>query len=234
MKLHQTIRTLNNSRGFSLIELMVAIAIFSIVVTTIVAAFQSQLRSHITQQQVADMQQNGRGAMALIKRDLRDGGWPPNGDANTSITTTPTSLIIVNDFHNGLDDDGDGVIDDPEEKWMPDGDSDDFGERIVYTVNADNELTRNGEPLGLNIEVMDIVLVNAAGTPAAPDDMVAAQISLIARAGEGATPSVLSNKHTDTREYRNKQDEVILPAQNDLFRRMILTTEVKLRNYDVK
>lgn len=56
------------------------------------------------------------------------------------------------------------------------------------------------------------------------------KIGLIpARAGQNPRQG-LPNKKVDNKVYRNQQDQVVLPSQNDRFRRNILTTQVSCRN----
>ena len=60
--------------GFTLIELLVALAIGSIVLTVMFTMFRSSNRSYITQDYVAEMQQNLRVAMLYVSRDVRMAG----------------------------------------------------------------------------------------------------------------------------------------------------------------
>lgn len=59
------------NKGFSLIEVMVAIAIFMIIMTGVYAVFESQQKSYVAQREVAAMQQNLRASMYMISRDVR-------------------------------------------------------------------------------------------------------------------------------------------------------------------
>ncbi len=52
-----------NKKGFTLVELLVAMAISTMVMAAIYSTYHVQLRSHITQQTVVEMQQNARAAM---------------------------------------------------------------------------------------------------------------------------------------------------------------------------
>jgi len=66
-----------NTDGFTLLELMVAMAIAAIVLAAIYAAFDVQMRRHTSEQQVVEMQQNIRAAMFLLKKDIRLAGYSP-------------------------------------------------------------------------------------------------------------------------------------------------------------
>ena len=76
----------NNSNGFTLIELVVAMFIAGIVSIAIFTAFKSQQKSYLIQDQVAEMQQNLRAAMLMTSRDVRMAGFL-SGDYVNSIET---------------------------------------------------------------------------------------------------------------------------------------------------
>jgi prepilin-type N-terminal cleavage/methylation domain-containing protein len=57
--------------GFTLIELLVAMALAMVIMAGIYRTFMSQQESYVVQDQVAAMQQNLRGAMYVITRDLQ-------------------------------------------------------------------------------------------------------------------------------------------------------------------
>ena len=67
--------------GFSLIEIMVAMAISSIVITAMYEIFYSQQRSYINQDQVAEMQQNLRAGSYLMTKEIRSAGFDPTRSA---------------------------------------------------------------------------------------------------------------------------------------------------------
>jgi type IV pilus assembly protein PilW len=61
--------------GFTLIELMIAMAIAGLVLTVVYAAFGSQLRTHVGQQMTLEIQQNIRAAFTLMQHDIRMAGY---------------------------------------------------------------------------------------------------------------------------------------------------------------
>jgi type IV pilus assembly protein PilW len=218
-----------NHHGFSLIELMVAIAISSIVLAAIYSAYRSQLGTYVTQQTIVDMQQSARSAMYLMQREIRLAGYDPTGNADAGIVVANNNSIT---FTMDL---------------TEDGDLNDAGEQIVYSLNGD-DLRREDVNAGsgpqaaaLNIDALNFVYLDANGNnlldyglvpPAVPvaslADITAVQITIVARAGENVP--VLTPDHTDTRTYHNQQDDVVLNAQHDNFRRLILTAAVTCRN----
>jgi prepilin-type N-terminal cleavage/methylation domain-containing protein len=62
-------------RGFTLVELLVALTVSAIVLTILASAVRSQGRSTVFQTGQADMQQNVRGALDLFRRELRMAGY---------------------------------------------------------------------------------------------------------------------------------------------------------------
>lgn len=104
-------------------------------------------------------------------------------------------------------------------------------------------LMRNGQVVAANIDALNFVYlgVNPADNScdedcllvapvANPEDIRSIQIALIARSG--ATVRTLSTDYTDTTTYSNQPpaNQIILPAQNDNFRRVRLLTNVRCRN----
>jgi type IV pilus assembly protein PilW len=66
--------------GFTIIELMIAIAIAAILVSAIYVSVISQQKTQFTQQLVVDMQQNARAALFLMQREIRMAGFDPTWD----------------------------------------------------------------------------------------------------------------------------------------------------------
>jgi type IV pilus assembly protein PilW len=71
---------LKNNKGFTLIEILVALSIDFIILAGIYAAFYSQQKSHVKEQQVVDAQQNVRGSAVFMAREIRLAGM----DSQTS------------------------------------------------------------------------------------------------------------------------------------------------------
>lgn len=72
---------LPHQKAFSLVELMIAIAIGLVLLVGLIQVFQSSKRSYTIQDSLARMQENGRYAMDLLRSDLRlSGYWGGNAD----------------------------------------------------------------------------------------------------------------------------------------------------------
>jgi type IV pilus assembly protein PilW len=216
--------------GFTLVELMVAMTIAAIVITVVVGAMVSQQKNHITQESLVDMQQGLRAAMEIIGFELKMAGYDPTSTAGASILTANTAELQFQIDRNG-DGDFDGgelvrfaLTNDANRDGIADGTPCDLGRAL------DGGLL---QPLAENIDALNFVYFDANGnvlaTPVAnPLAIGSIQISLVARSG-----SVLPGffiRHRDSKIYHNRQGDVILPAQNDEFRRMEIVHEFKGRN----
>jgi len=71
-----------NDKGFTLVEILVAIAITVVVMGSIFYAFKSQQDSYVVQSQVTTMQQTLRGGMYMLTRDVQMAGYYTNFDPN--------------------------------------------------------------------------------------------------------------------------------------------------------
>jgi type IV pilus assembly protein PilW len=67
--------TCTRRSGFTLIELMIAMAIAGLVLTAVYAAFGSQLRTHVGQLMTVEIQQSIRAAFTLMQHDIRMAGY---------------------------------------------------------------------------------------------------------------------------------------------------------------
>ena len=76
----------NRSKGFTLIEILIALSISSIVMVAIYQTFNSQQKSYIIQEDVAAMQQGLRASMFLLTNDIRMAGYDSQLSGNFGIT----------------------------------------------------------------------------------------------------------------------------------------------------
>lgn len=106
--------------GYTLIELMVAMAIFSIVMTAIYETYQYQQRVYEKNENVIAMQQEGRAGRYFMTRELQMAGYNPLGTAdNATIVRANGAEMVVRCDLNG------------------DGDTDDDRERARFALTAD-------------------------------------------------------------------------------------------------
>ncbi len=72
--------------GFSLIELLIAMAIIGLVIGVFHQSTRTRRKAYVTQNQVCAMQQNLRAAMVHMVRDIKMAGFDPLGSDNFGIT----------------------------------------------------------------------------------------------------------------------------------------------------
>ena len=106
-----------HAQGFTLIELMLAIAIAGIVMASFYSVYISQQSSYLRQEEVASMHQNIRSAMYYMGREIRMAGLDPTGQAGAGIVKNDSDLIQFTEDIQGQDkeDPPDGVIGPTEE-----------------------------------------------------------------------------------------------------------------------
>jgi type IV pilus assembly protein PilW len=92
----------NKRDGLTLIELLIALVLSSILIAALYRAFISQQKSYTVQDQVADMQQNVRGAIGQMVKEIRMAGYGGNlailGSVNgftDMITPASNSITII-------------------------------------------------------------------------------------------------------------------------------------------
>ncbi len=120
-----------NNRGFTLVELMITLAIASMVLAGIYQVYQSQLKSYVVQNAIRDTQEDLRSAFYYLERTIRMAGFDPNRGARA---TMPSQLGLLPDlsyFGNEHEDVRTSFADDDvnESKFKS----------IVFTLNANGE-----------------------------------------------------------------------------------------------
>ena len=109
-----------------MVELLVVLAVSSILLSLMYQVYRSQLKTHTTQQELVEMQQNMRAVLYLMEREVRMAGHGPNGGvADPAITTAQIdNIAFAMDLTGGT-------------SLEPcDGDTGDPGERINYFIDA--------------------------------------------------------------------------------------------------
>jgi type IV pilus assembly protein PilW len=154
----------NNPKGFTLVELMVAMAAGLIVMIAIYVAYENHSRSHVTQQLVVEMQQNARAAMNLMKREIRMMGYDPAATDGVDNEDPDDGQIDAADIDESA---GSGVLIAEENRIQFTADfsyssatadvtlPDLLGtnENLLYTL-AGNQLQRNGQIVAYDIEAV--------------------------------------------------------------------------------
>src|SRR5215470_4190161 len=84
--------------GFSLTELMVSMTIGMIILAAVTTTFMSQTKVYNAQQQINEMEQNARGVLDIMTRELKMAGYKPNGGSFSGVTYSTTQLMIQSDL----------------------------------------------------------------------------------------------------------------------------------------
>ena len=228
-------------QGFTLVELMIAMAISGFIVSAIYMAYISQQRTYTAQDQVAEMQQNLRAAMTILSNEIRMAGYDGGQGTNHSScgfggTSSSPGILTVNsnqlDFSLDLNNDGD---------------CQDSGERLTYSLYTTNGIQKLGRSdqgaqnraVASNIDRIEFLYKDAVGSPTTTLAQVrSVQISMLARAGK-PDPRYTNNKvycpasnplNIATGQCMNPAPAAIWGPYNDNYRRRLLITTINCRN----
>lgn len=236
--------------GFTLIEMMITLAISSLIIGAIYSSYLVQQHSYLVQEQVAQMQQNLRAALMVMSREIRMAGYDPTESAGAGITAATTGQISftmdITDNTGTGDGDGDtgdsgevidygfSVADDAGRDGIPDADSD--GDGVPDTVSLGRQVGGTGgyQPIAENIQAIEFRYLDATGTdlldpttgvvPAASLGSIrSVQVAILARSAQP------DRKYTNTRTYTTPSGSIWGPY-NDNYRRRLLVTTIQCRN----
>jgi type IV pilus assembly protein PilW len=87
-----------NRAGFTLVELMVSMGIGMVILAAVTTTFMSQTRIYNAQEQINEMQQNARGVLDILSRELKMAGYKPSGGGFNGITYSTTQLMVQADL----------------------------------------------------------------------------------------------------------------------------------------
>jgi len=100
-----------DQRGFTLLELLVASAVFGVVIVGALTMFATANRSYRISQTRAESHQNARAALELIARELRVAGYDPSDTISVLTSATPIQTGGSNGLTFVADVTDDGVLD---------------------------------------------------------------------------------------------------------------------------
>src|SRR5262244_4048349 len=144
---------LKKTEGFTLTELMVSMAIGMVMLAAVTTTFMLQTKTYNAQQQINEMEQNARGVLDVITRELKMAGYKPNGGTFDGVTYSVSQLMIQADL------DGNGGI----------STSSSANEQITYAYDSTNKrITRKMgtgtvEALADNITAFTFSYLNSSG-----------------------------------------------------------------------
>ena len=142
----------NTKDGFTIIELLIAIAIMGIIIGALFSFSIAQRKYFSLQAQISEMTQNTRAALDMIAGEVAMAGYSPSGTASSRIPYNLSQLQIYADV------DGNGVETDP-------------NENITYTYDASNKRilrsTPGGgnQPFSENVQSFIFEYLDAQGNP---------------------------------------------------------------------
>jgi type IV pilus assembly protein PilW len=87
-------KTLDNKKGFSLVELLICLAILGVVLTAVYKLFISANKSQVAQDLEVEMQQNARSAADFLVREMRNISTISCLDNTTTACSPDTDKII--------------------------------------------------------------------------------------------------------------------------------------------
>lgn len=222
---------LYTQRGFSLVELLTALAISSVVVASMYGAFVQQQRVSTQQEQTTEARQNARLSMDAMLEEIREAGFDPGGFAGAGIKEADATHIR---FTRDLNCNGSLASSTPKRNV-----TDNTSEDIAYVLNItaqvlgrrgyrDDQLSGGTQPVASNIIGLNfcyILSTNLSGpctsNPGLSDlpNIRAVQIALTARA---TAPDA---QYTDPDPNNS--------AQYRHYRKATLTSLVHLRNLGI-
>jgi type IV pilus assembly protein PilW len=230
---------IQSNHGFTIIELLVAMAVALLAMGAIYSTFLNQQKSYVVQQETAAMHQNIRAASFYMEKEIRMAGCDPTGTANAGITAGEAKADSIR-FTEDVTDGAGG---------NPDGDVTDSNEDITYSLDGNRNLIRTDNNSGVsgvmvaqNIDAIDFVYLaadssvlndytlpspNTGNVPAGSEGQIrSVEITIVARTGHNTLAS------PNNRPYFNQRLRTIFVpgSQDDNVSRRRLTYAIKCRN----
>jgi len=262
--------TKNNTRGFTLVELMIVVLLTAIAVIAIYRGYTAFSHSADVQEQIIEMQQNLRIGTYTMVKDIMRAGMTEEDDyvvlvdaARRDMKTVTFFIADASTVEFGMDlgsggvfatdgddndgdglDDGDSAIEAQQEGRMGDGDLNDDGERIRYTLNGEDlqrqvwdsatsdygaaqTIITNVSALGLTYVKDDDTVLGALPLNAGDRSLIdTVEITMVVR----TTNEDLRITNNETYANNLRGTAVLTVSPPDHFRRRAMTMRVKIRN----
>jgi type IV pilus assembly protein PilW len=77
---------------------MVSMGIGMVILAAVTTTFMSQTRLYNAQEQINEMQQNARGVLDILSRELKMAGYKPSGGGFNGVTYSTTQLMVQADL----------------------------------------------------------------------------------------------------------------------------------------
>lgn len=220
----QPILVMNRADGFTMVELLVYLALSTGLLAIMVMAFTGQSRSYNTQDEIAEIQQNIRAVMNIMGSELRMAGYDPTFAKNAGIVTAATNTIT---FSYLWDSDNNDKIN-----------RDDSLKTVTYDlydadIDGDMDIGRQvgsvKKPLGENIEQLRFeYLENGTwtGSPTNPQKITMVKIMILGKSQRALRRS------SDTSSFVPPTVATVdwTPAAPDGYNRRMMSIQVQCRN----
>ncbi len=92
-----------HSKGYTLVEVMIAIVIGLVLISSVTATYVVQTRSYVTQESVAEVNNQSKVAHDLIAHDIKMAGFGTPDDMNLDPINTLTTMIVPLDSTSSSD-----------------------------------------------------------------------------------------------------------------------------------
>ncbi len=214
-------------RGFTIIELMVAMAISGMLMAVVAMAYTGQSRSNNAIQDVTSLQQDLRSALQLMAREIRMAGYNPTGKAPAAGIVSIENAAKEPELHFKMDTDGDGTIA--------------TGEEVSFGINSNGSLGRETggtgglQPIAENINrlIFEYNLDDGTWTQA-PTDLTKIRAVKIIIMGHSAreTSGVVDNS-TFTPPLTTASPPDWTPANPGKFHWRMMSLIVQCRNLQI-
>lgn len=161
----------SRERGFTLTELLIAMLIASLLLGSMYSVYTSHYSTFKKQEQIAEAQQNARGALQLMSRDIIMAGYSTIPNKNEGIIfANRTSLTIQIDGTNGTNPISYSRYSSARIGRIEGGTRQAVAERVrrlsfKYKDQPGNLLTPDGSGNVLADDVKQIIISVTAGTP---------------------------------------------------------------------
>lgn len=201
-----------NETGFTLIELLVAMAVGLIILAAVLNIFVHQNQTCKVQTEVAYAQQNVRGAMTVMTREIRAAGYDPADNGFDAVQTATASSIQIRSDLNA------------------DGDVADVDEDVTYAIdNGNGELTRNTNTAIQNVvpNSLQFTYTFSDGDTGIPDETDGDTTNDL---DDIRSVAVQLQVHTETEDPHFTDGYDLNPGTAGTCRTRTLSTRVRIRN----
>jgi type IV pilus assembly protein PilW len=240
--------------GFTLVELLVSMAIVGIVLGAIYSVFISQSRTASVQEQVVTMQKNLRSAIYFIEREVRMAGYNPTQASGEEVggdidcDSTDDFVQATDPANDPLDASYTAMTDESAAIGIQDAQiatltfsrdlngngsrcPSESDENITYALNG-LFLEKNGTPIAENIEAVYFEYLDADGNVTTSIGNVRQVV--ISVVGRTARPDAhyTDAHYTESKSYKSPLNTPVftVPSGAEHYRRRLLSVQVDVRN----